>query len=225
MLQACGKRITRTILSRWMERKEAHNLLMDVSFTQEEETSAQLSPLQVHLFDSDQAITTFHNSWTVLDLRTPDPFPGTFSPNQIWSHFNRSVALRLGSVSSRGFQLGFSYSATCVLVSSIRLYYRRCPELVSDLVRFPRTASGSEPSVGSCVQGAVVVSRPSRRCNADGEWGPLRGGCTCKPGHQLMNHTCEGKHEHDQGDPGTSFTVLLSLSANQEQSKRKRFFD
>lgn len=193
VLQACGRSTSRTVLSQWMERKDAHYLLMDITFAQEEERSGQLSTLQVHLLDSDTPITRFQNRQAVLDLQTSMPFPITVPPNKISRYLNRSLALSLGSISCRGFQLGFSYSGTCVLATSIRLYYRRCPEIVADLVSFGRTGAGSELLMGSCVKGAVEVSPPVRECNVDGVWGPLQGGCTCKPGHQAMNDTCQGK--------------------------------
>ncbi|XP_076580753.1 tyrosine-protein kinase receptor TYRO3 [Chaetodon auriga] len=191
VLQACRRRETRTLLSQWMERKEAHYLLMDITFAQEEEPSGQLSPLQVHLFDLDVPMTRFHDSLTVQDLQTDKPFPGTLHPQQILSHQNRTLALSLGSVSRSGFQVAFSYSGTCVLVTSIRLYYRRCTDIVDHLVLFKGTEAGSGPLMGSCVKGAVEVSPPVRECHADGVWGPLLGGCTCEPGHQVMEDTCE----------------------------------
>lgn len=182
----------RTVLSQWMERKDAHYLLMDIAFAQEEEPSGQLSPLQVHLLDSDTPITKFHSSWTVLDLQTSKPFPDTVPPQQISSHLNRSLALSLGSVSHRGFQLAFSYSGACVLISSIRLYYRRCPDIVAHLASFKGTGAGSGPLMGSCVKRAVEVSPPVGECKVDGVWDSLQGGCTCEPGHQVMDGTCQG---------------------------------
>ncbi|XP_039997295.1 tyrosine-protein kinase receptor TYRO3 isoform X2 [Xiphias gladius] len=191
VLQACGRKVTRTILSPWMERKEAHYLLMDISFAQEEEPPGQLGPLQVHLFDTDTPITRFQKSWAVLELQTSKLFPVTVTLNQISSYLNHSLALSLGSVSRRGFQLAFSYSKTCVLLTSIRLFYRRCPDIVAQLASFGRTGAGSGPLTGSCVKGAVPVSLPVRECNLDGVWGPLQGGCTCEPGHQVMDDTCK----------------------------------
>lgn len=193
VLQACARIMTRTILSQWMERKDAHYLLMDVSFAQEEEPSGQLGPLQVHLFDSDTPITRFQNGWPVLELQTTEPFPVTVPPNQIPSHMNRSLALSLGSVSHRGFQLAFSYSGTCALIASIRLYYRRCPDTLGHLASFKGTGAMSGPLTGSCVKGAVEVFPPVRECDVDGVWGPVQGGCTCEPGRQVMDDTCQGK--------------------------------
>ncbi|XP_034413433.1 tyrosine-protein kinase receptor TYRO3 isoform X2 [Cyclopterus lumpus] len=189
VLQACGRRRTRTILSHWMERKDAHHLLMDVSFAQEEESSGQLGPLQVHLLDSNTPIATFQNTMTVLDLQTSKPFPSTFPP--IANYLNRSRALSLGSVSSRGFQLALSYSGTCVLVTSIRLYYRRCPDTVAHLAAFKGTGAASGPLMGSCVKGAVAVFPPVRECDVEGLWGPLHGVCACEAGHQVKDDTCQ----------------------------------
>ncbi|XP_035485641.2 tyrosine-protein kinase receptor TYRO3 isoform X1 [Scophthalmus maximus] len=191
VLQACGRRMTRTILSHWMEREEAHNLLMDLTFAQEEEPPGQLGPLGVHLFDTDTPIGMFQNRWTILEIQTSKLIPGTVPPSQISSYLNRSLALSLGSVSRRGFQLAFSYSGTCVFLTSLRLYYRRCPDAVAHLALFGRTGAGSGPLTGACVKGAVEVSLPVRECDSDGVWGPLQGGCTCEPGHQAMDDICQ----------------------------------
>ncbi|XP_034470950.1 tyrosine-protein kinase receptor TYRO3 [Hippoglossus hippoglossus] len=189
VLQACGKRMTRTILSQRMERREAHYLMMDIAFGQEEEPPGQLGPLRVHLFDTDTPIRKFYNGNMVLEIQTSKPFPA--DTKQISSYLKRSVALSLGPVSHKGFQLAFSYSGTCVFLTSIRLYYKMCPDTVANLALFGRTGAGSGPLTGSCVMGAVEVSPPDRECNTDGVWGPLQGGCTCEPGHQVMDSTCQ----------------------------------
>ncbi|XP_051285550.1 tyrosine-protein kinase receptor TYRO3 isoform X2 [Dicentrarchus labrax] len=156
----------------------------------EEPESGQLSPLQVHLFDSDEPITRFQDGRKVLDLQTSNPIPTSVHGSPA-SYLNRSLALSLGLVRQRGFQLAFSYSGTCVLVSSIRLYYRKCPDIVAHLALFKGTGAGSGPLSGSCVSGAVEVSRPVSECNVNGVWVPLQGACTCEPGHQVMGETCQ----------------------------------
>lgn len=175
-----------------MKRGDAHYLLMDVAFAQEEEESGQLRPLQVRLVDTDRAITAYQNSQHILDLQTT-PYHGSTPFLQIYNHLNYSKALNLRSISHKGFRLGFSYSGTCVFVTSIRLYYRRCLDSVANLALFVNSTAGSEPRTGSCVEGAEEVSPPVRECTVDGVWGPVKGGCTCKPGHQVMNDTCQGK--------------------------------
>ena len=189
MLQACGRRITRTVLSQWMERQEAHYLMMDIALAQEEEPAGQLGPLRVHLFDRDTPIRRFQNGDMVLEIQDSKPFPAVHV-GQLSSY--RSMDVSLGPVRRKGFQLAFSYSGTCVFLKSIRLYYKRCPDTVANLALFGRTGAGSEPLTGSCVMGAVEVSPPVRECTLDGVWGPLQGGCTCEPGHQVMDSTCQG---------------------------------
>ncbi|XP_076003228.1 tyrosine-protein kinase receptor TYRO3 isoform X2 [Genypterus blacodes] len=174
-----------------MERKDAHHLLLDIVFAQEAEPSGLSSPLQVYLFDSDSPVTAFRQGGKVLDLQTSNPFPSSVGQNQISSYLNRSLALSLGTVSMQGFHVGFSYTGTCVFVVSIRLFYRRCPGSVQDLVRFEGLGAGSGPQRGSCVEGATEVFQPVRQCRMDGTWGPQRGGCDCRPGHELSGDTCQ----------------------------------
>ncbi|XP_023279570.1 tyrosine-protein kinase receptor TYRO3-like [Seriola lalandi dorsalis] len=190
VLQACGKRITRNILSPLMERNDARYLLMDVAFALEEEPSGELHPLRVHLLDTDTRPPRFQD-WGAVELQTSKRFPDKLPPKQILSYLNRSSALSLGSVSHRHFRVAFSYSGTCVLLTSIRLYYRRCPDVMAHLASFGGTGAGSGPRTGSCVKGAVEVSPPVRTCGLDGVWGPLQGGCTCRPGHQLVGDACQ----------------------------------
>lgn len=190
VLQACTQSIFRTVLSQWMERKDAHNLLMDITFTQEEELDRQPRSLQVYLFNSDTPITRFWESRPVVELNTTEPFPRSVA--QIPAYLRTHTALDLGLVQDRGFQIAFSYSGTCVLVTSIRLYYRRCPDITDQLVSFNGTGAGSPLMAGFCVKGAIEISPPFRECSMDGSWGPLQGRCSCRPGHQVMGGTCQG---------------------------------
>lgn len=188
VLQACKKSIFRTVLSHWMERKDAHNLLMDITFTQEEELDPQ--SLQIYLYNSDAPITRFQTSRPVMELKTTEPFPRTVADAS--AYLRTHTALDLGLVQGRGFQIAFSYSGPCVLVTSIRLYYRRCPDITDQLVLFNGTGAGSPLMAGFCVKGAIEISPPLRECSTDGSWGPLQGRCSCLPGHQVMGGTCQG---------------------------------
>ncbi|TNM93427.1 hypothetical protein fugu_001603 [Takifugu bimaculatus] len=192
VLQACKQSIFRTVLSQWMERKDAHNLLMDITFTQEEELDRKPRSLQVYLFNSDTPITGFWKSRPVVELNTTEPFPRSVA--QIPAYLRTHTALDLGLVQDRGFQIAFSYSGTCVLVTSIRLYYRRCPDITDQLVSFNGTGAGSPLMAGFCVKGAIEISPPFRECSMDGSWGPLQGRCSCRPGHQVMGGTCQACH-------------------------------
>lgn len=200
VLQACRSQIWRTTLSPWMERKDGHFLIMDVTFTQEEEEekepSDRLSPVQIHLVDTDVPIRRFQSSGLALDLQISRPVPSSVLtrglPQQIASYMNHSLGLDLGPVSCRGFQVAFSYSGTCVLLTSIRLYYRRCPTITEQLALFQGTAAGSGLQTGVCVVGAGEVSRPIRECGVEGVWTPMEGRCDCQPGRQVINGSCKG---------------------------------
>lgn len=190
VLQACRPdSLSRTIRSPWMERKDARHLLMDITFTQEAEPDGQLRPLHVYLYTSDSRSQL---SQPVAELQTTEPFPQESSAQQVFRYLRNRTALELGPVPTQGFQLGFSYSGTCVFITSIRLYYRKCPDISDKLVSFRGTAAGSASVAGSCMEGAAEVSPPVRECAANGSWGPLRGRCSCQPGHQIADGSCRG---------------------------------
>ncbi|XP_007567906.1 tyrosine-protein kinase Mer [Poecilia formosa] len=191
VLQACTNSGRRSYLSNWMERRDAHHLLIDISVAQEEESSGELSPLKVHLFDTDNPASRFPNSPSVLDLQNSKLFSSSIDQDSISNYLNRSVSLTLGPVSRRGFQLGFSYAGECVFITSIRVYYKVCPDVVSNLTSFLRTGAGSESVWGHCVAGAVQSSPPVRECGLDGVWSSQQGGCSCGPGREERGHTCE----------------------------------
>lgn len=190
VFQACKGRRRRTFLSPWMERRGAHLVLMDIVFAQEEESSGQISPLQVHLVESDKPIRRFQAIDADLELKSSSPLPGGIKLSSMY--LDRSLALDLGSTNDRGFHVAFSYSGTCAFIISVRLYYRRCSETAANLAVFVGTGAGSGPQTGSCVQGAVEVSPPVRECRVDGAWGPLQGACTCRTGHEVVHDTCRG---------------------------------
>lgn len=192
VLQACAdstEQTKRSVLSKWTERGEATHLLLDIAFAQEEESSGQPGPLQVSL--SFPGHTRLPESRKVLDLRASQPFPSTTQPAQIPQYLSNYTALPLGSLTHTGFQLSLSYSGKCVLVSSIRVYYRRCPQIVLALSSFFATVAGSGEVRGSCVHGAVEVAPPVRECSVEGVWGPQQGQCVCAPGHQPVMDSCQ----------------------------------
>ncbi|XP_054914611.1 tyrosine-protein kinase receptor UFO [Poeciliopsis prolifica] len=191
VLQACKNSGWRSVLSKWTERRDAHHLLIDISVAQEEESSGELSPLKVHLFDTDNPVSKFPKGPSVLDLQNSKLFSRTDGLDSISNHLNRSVSLSLGPISRRGFQLGFSYTGECVFIASIRVYYKVCPHVVSNLTSFLRTGAGSEPVGGRCVDGAVQSEPPVRECGLDGVWSSQRGGCSCKPGLEERGQACE----------------------------------
>ncbi|XP_072315532.1 tyrosine-protein kinase receptor TYRO3 [Eucyclogobius newberryi] len=191
VLQACANPHRRSVLSEWTERGDAKHLYLDMTFAQEQETSGQPVPLKVYLLDSAFPYTQTSERWNVLDLNVSRQFTPDTRPNELHLFFSNHTALYLGPVRQTGFQLGLSYTGMCVLVSSIKVYYRRCPDMVLALSSFSGAAGGSGPVSGSCVSGAVEEGGPlERNCSVEGVWGPQRGQCACGPGHQLVSDSC-----------------------------------
>ncbi|XP_067117804.1 tyrosine-protein kinase Mer isoform X2 [Osmerus mordax] len=191
MYQACTTARSRSLLTKWIDKKDAHRLLLDITFAQEEEPLNQSSPLQIHMLETTQALSGFQSGRNVLSLVTSKAFPDTLEPKHLPEYFDRRVGLNLGQLSQRGFYLRFSFSGNCVFIASVRLYYKRCPGFVHDLVRFEGASAASGPQTGVCVEGAVKEAPCERHCQEDGVWGPLEGGCICPPGHQRVGATCQ----------------------------------
>ncbi|CAL9694585.1 unnamed protein product [Knipowitschia caucasica] len=189
VLQACASSARRTVLSEWTERGEAKHLYVDITFAQEQEP--QPVPLQVHLLDHMFPSTHTSERWKVLELNVSQQFPPTTPTSELPSYFSPHMGLPLGVVRTAGFQLGLSFSGTCVLVSALRVFYRRCSHMVLDLSSFSAAAGGSTVR-GSCVQGAVEVEGPlERTCSEGGVWGPQQGQCVCAAGHQPAADSCQ----------------------------------
>ncbi|CAL8240422.1 unnamed protein product [Merluccius merluccius] len=197
--QGClpGRRL-RTLLSPWVDRADAHQLLLDIRLALGQEPSGPVEPLYVQLVASDSRLYGVPRvpryrvppaGWPFLAAK---PFPETVRPNQL-QYVSRNVSFPLGSVTTKGFHLGISYSGTCAYLLSVRLYYRRCPGFVAGLARFEGAAAGSEEGrQGSCVDGAAgdPEEPPEALCLADGVWGRPHGRCVCSPGHEEVGDTC-----------------------------------
>ncbi|KAL0970430.1 hypothetical protein UPYG_G00241840 [Umbra pygmaea] len=197
--QACtttNKR--RSLLTNWMARKDALHIVLDLKFSQEEEPPPkQFSPLQIHLLESNFPLSKFIESPNVVGLNASKKFPLSTKVDQLKEYLDNITGLMLNTnpLSRDGFQLGFSYSGSCVFVASVRLYFRRCPGFVSRLVGFEGTSAGAGLVAGSCLRGAQTVegqvNPPQRECRSDGVWGALQGECTCSQGHEEKEDACE----------------------------------
>lgn len=181
----------RMLYSPLVPRVDIHHLLLDVQFAVVQEPSGKVRPLAVHLV----SVGTKRYSREVMSLLTPNPFPNSVQPSQIGSYVTLNRSLDLGSVEGSDFRLFFSYSGTCVIVVSARLYYRTCPALVMGLARFTGAVAGSEEAQpGFCVDGSNSTLHPRAHCLEDGVWGQLIGECVCDPGHERVGDSCAGMY-------------------------------
>ncbi|XP_067464054.1 ephrin type-B receptor 4a-like isoform X1 [Thunnus thynnus] len=99
--------------------------------------------------------------------------------------------LRLGPLSKRGLYLAFHAQGACMALLSVRVFFKKCPPLVSALSSFPETVPRTlvQEAQGVCVEHASqqgARSRPPKLfCGEDGQWvGQPTTTCACLPGYE-----------------------------------------
>lgn len=136
--------------------------------------------------------------FTKIDTIAPDEI--TVSSDFEARHVKLNVEERsVGPLSRKGFYLAFQDIGACVALLSVRVYYKKCPELLQGLARFPETIAGSDaPSLatvaGTCVDHAVVPpggEEPRMHCAVDGEWLVPIGQCLCQAGYEKVEDACQ----------------------------------
>lgn len=109
---------------------------------------------------------------------------------------------KLGPLSKRGFYLAFQAQGACMALLSVRVFFKKCPSLVSALSAFPETVPRTlvQEAQGVCVEHADQQGprpRPPKLfCGEDGHWvGQPTTSCACLPGFEpAEGHTkCTGK--------------------------------
>ncbi|XP_061595652.1 ephrin type-B receptor 4a-like [Cololabis saira] len=99
--------------------------------------------------------------------------------------------LRLGPLTKRGFYLAFQAQGACMALLSVRVFFKKCPPLISALSSFPETVPRYlvQEAQGACVEHAAQQGprpRPPKLfCGEDGQWvGQPTTSCACLPGFQ-----------------------------------------
>ncbi|XP_056140988.1 ephrin type-B receptor 4a [Lampris incognitus] len=99
--------------------------------------------------------------------------------------------LRLGPLSKRGFYLAFQAQGACMALLSVRVFFKKCPALVSALSSFSETIPRTlvQEAQGVCVENAAQQGprpRPPKLfCGEDGQWvGQPTTSCACLPGFE-----------------------------------------
>lgn len=109
---------------------------------------------------------------------------------------------KLGPLSKRGFYLAFQAQGACMALLSVRVFFKKCPALVSALSSFPETVPRTlvQEAQGMCVEHAAQQGArprpPKLFCGEDGQWvGQPTTSCACLPGYESSEgHTrCTGK--------------------------------
>uniref|UniRef100_A0A8D3AP55 receptor protein-tyrosine kinase n=2 Tax=Scophthalmus maximus TaxID=52904 RepID=A0A8D3AP55_SCOMX len=99
--------------------------------------------------------------------------------------------LRLGPLSKRGFYLAFQAQGACMALLSVRVFFKKCPPLLSALSSFPETVPRTlvQEAQGVCAEHAAQQGprpRPPKLfCGEDGQWvGQPTTSCACVPGYE-----------------------------------------
>ncbi|NXY90351.1 EPHA2 protein, partial [Alcedo cyanopectus] len=130
-----------------------------------------------------------------IDTVAPDEITGR--EDFVARNVKLNVEVRsVGPLSRKGFYLAFQDLGACVALLSVRVYYKRCPEVLRGLARFPQTVPGADPQRvaevrGSCVEEATAERPPALHCNPDGEWLVPIGRCHCRAGYWEDGERCQ----------------------------------
>lgn len=125
----------------------------------------------------------------------------TIAPDEISSPGEMKMNIEtkiVDNLSRKGFYLAFQDIGACVVIYSVRVYYKTCPATVKSLAAFPETVARAENQAlrevaGSCVKNAVSDNQPRIYCTADGEWVVPVIQCQCRPGFETIKDACQGK--------------------------------
>ncbi|XP_076829000.1 ephrin type-A receptor 7 isoform X2 [Brachyhypopomus gauderio] len=207
----------KSLWTTWIPRKDAHEILLDLNIAQDDQT-----PVNVELLESDRPVQSPAFQQGGLEVVAPHAFPYPVTPADMAQHLYHAQGLHLGKISKNGFHLGFHYSGSCMFISSVRIFYMKCPGFTRNQTNFGEASAGSGWNEGQCVHGAEDLSGPKMECQSNGEWGALHGSCICLPGFQEEGDICQAckpgtyKPSNDSGQcqlcPSNSKTLLEGAS-------------
>ncbi|XP_038643475.1 putative neurotrophin receptor LTRK 1 isoform X2 [Scyliorhinus canicula] len=177
----------------------AHHLFLDMKFAVSSCLSQEgcRESFAVYVFQSDSEYARPRVAQSVMiPISGERHFPKEYLDGPIdWTRLKASLNTvageSLGAVRHSQFQLGFDYIGPCLLLSSFRVYYKRCPDSRDSLAAFPEVTGGGELVRGLCVSGALQEGDLLRTCGLDGMWGPSSGHCVCREGHQAEGDACK----------------------------------
>ncbi|KAM4727418.1 ephrin type-B receptor 4a [Anableps anableps] len=184
--------------SGFIQRRSASQVYVELRFTMMECSSRsthhrsckETFNLYYYQADSNEATATYppwmENPYTKVDTVAAD-----FLLRKGGERKFNVKTLRLGPLTKRGFYLAFQSQGACMALLSVRVFFKKCPPLVSMLSSFPETVPRYlvQEAQGSCVEHASLQgprARPPKLfCGEDGQWvGQPTTSCACLPGFE-----------------------------------------
>eukprot|EP00066_Takifugu_rubripes_P022639 XP_011611905.1 PREDICTED: ephrin type-B receptor 2 [Takifugu rubripes] len=147
--------------------------------------------------DADTATRTspawMENPWIKVDTIAADE---SFSQVDLGGRVMKinTEVRSFGPVSRNGFYLAFQDYGGCMSLIAVRVFYRKCPRIITNGALFQETLSGAESTSlvaarGVCIPNAEEVDVPIKLyCNGDGEWMVPIGRCVCKAGNEAVEN-------------------------------------
>lgn len=194
----------------WVYREEAERIFIELKFTVRDCNSfpggASSCKETFNLYyaesDVDYGTNFQKRQFTKIDTIAPDEI--TVSSDFEARNVKLNVEERIvGPLTRKGFYLAFQDIGACVALLSVRVYYKKCPEILQSLARFPETiavaVSEAHPLAtvaGTCVDHAVVPyggEEPLMHCTVNGEWLVPIGQCLCQAGYEKVADACQGE--------------------------------
>uniref|UniRef100_A0A8C7VIZ6 receptor protein-tyrosine kinase n=1 Tax=Oncorhynchus mykiss TaxID=8022 RepID=A0A8C7VIZ6_ONCMY len=181
-----------------IQRRGASQVYVELRFTMIECSSSvthhrsckETFNLYYYQADSDEATPT-HPSWMENPYTKVDTVAADFLLRKGGERKFNVKTLRLGPLSKRGFYLAFQAQGACMALLSVRVFFKKCPALVSSLSSFPETVPRTlvQEAQGVCVDNAAQQGprpRPPKLfCGEDGQWvGQPTTSCGCLSGYE-----------------------------------------
>uniref|UniRef100_A0A8C6PS74 receptor protein-tyrosine kinase n=1 Tax=Nothobranchius furzeri TaxID=105023 RepID=A0A8C6PS74_NOTFU len=223
------------VRTKYIRRRGAQRIHVEMKFSVRDCSSIPNVPgscketfnLYYYESDSDTATRTsppwMENPWIKVDTIAADE---SFSQVDLGGRVMKinTEVRSFGPVSKNGFYLAFQDYGGCMSLIAVRVFYRKCPRIITNGALFQETLSGAESTSlvaarGVCIPNAEEVDVPIKLyCNGEGEWMVPIGRCMCKPGNEAVENgtVCRALQRSfaflDLSDDRL-FTCILSFSS------------
>lgn len=188
----------------WIYRGEAQRIFIELKFTVRDcnsfPSATGTCKETFNLFyaesDVDYGINFQKRQFRKIDTIAPDEI--TVREDFETRNVKINMEVRsVGPLTRKGFYLAFQDIGACVALLSVRIYYKKCPEVFRNMASFPETIAGADSQAlakvsGECVKDALANEDLFMHCNSDGEWLVPIGECRCREGYEKDGDSCRG---------------------------------
>uniref|UniRef100_A0A670J0F9 receptor protein-tyrosine kinase n=1 Tax=Podarcis muralis TaxID=64176 RepID=A0A670J0F9_PODMU len=186
----------------WIYRGEAQRIFIELKFTVRDcnsfPSATGTCKETFNLFyaesDVDYGINFQKRQFRKIDTIAPDEI--TVREDFETRNVKINMEVRsVGPLTRKGFYLAFQDIGACVALLSVRIYYKKCPEVFRNMASFPETIAGADSQAlakvsGECVKDALANEDLFMHCNSDGEWLVPIGECRCREGYEKDGDSC-----------------------------------